>query len=47
MNIPGTVGAHNWTWRFRWDQVGPEPARVLGLITAASGRGRFELLASC
>ena len=45
MNIPGTVGAHNWTWRFSWDQVSPEPARVLGLITAASGRGRFELMA--
>ena len=45
MNIPGTVGAHNWTWRFRWDQVSHEPARVLGLLTAASGRGRFDLMA--
>jgi 4-alpha-glucanotransferase len=43
MNEPGTpVG--NWAWRFDWDGVGAEPARVLGLITAASGRGPFELL---
>jgi 4-alpha-glucanotransferase len=34
----------NWGWRFRWDMLGSEPARVLGLITAASGRGPFELL---
>lgn len=39
MNTPGTLGGRNWTWRFSWDQVGPEPGRVLGLITAASGRG--------
>jgi 4-alpha-glucanotransferase len=44
MNIPGTMGAHNWSWRFSWDMVGTEPARVLGLITAASGRGPFGLL---
>ena len=34
----------NWGWRFQWDWVGSEPARVLGLITAASGHGPFELL---
>jgi 4-alpha-glucanotransferase len=44
MNTPGTMGGPNWTWRFRWDQVGPEPGRVLGLVTAASGRGNFGLL---
>uniref|UniRef100_UPI00378351BA 4-alpha-glucanotransferase n=1 Tax=Aquabacterium sp. TaxID=1872578 RepID=UPI00378351BA len=44
MNTPGTVGDENWSWRFDWGMVGSEPARVLGLITAASGRGRFELL---
>ncbi len=43
MNIPGTAQG-NWGWRFDWSQVGPEPGRVLGLITAASGRGPFELL---
>lgn len=43
MNTPGTVEG-NWAWRFGWDMVGSEPARVLGLVTAASGRGRFELL---
>ena len=43
MNIPGILGG-NWGWRFSWQMVGSEPARVLGLITAASGRGPFELL---
>ncbi|HEX7690388.1 MAG TPA: 4-alpha-glucanotransferase [Burkholderiaceae bacterium] len=44
MNTPGTVGDHNWSWRFDWPMLGAEPTRVLGLITAASGRGPFELL---
>lgn len=43
MNTPGTLGG-NWTWRFTWNNVGPEPGRVLGLITAASGRGPFKHL---
>ena len=34
----------NWRWRVRSEMLGREPARVLGLITAASGRGPFELL---
>ena len=43
MNRPGSpVG--NWTWRFTWAMVGAEPTRVLGVITAASGRGPFSLL---
>lgn len=44
MNLPGSVGPKNWSWRFTWEQVGAEPGRVLGLLTAASGRGPFELL---
>ena len=44
MNLPGSMGGANWGWRFDWSMVGSEPARVLGLITAASGRGPFELL---
>ena len=44
MNTPGSVGEQNWSWRFDWAMLGAEPARVLGLITAASGRGAFELL---
>jgi 4-alpha-glucanotransferase len=43
MNLPGSTEG-NWAWRFDWDMVGPEPGRVLGLITAAAGRGPFELL---
>ncbi len=38
MNVPGTMGDHNWSWRFSWDMLGSEPGRVLGLITQASGR---------
>ena len=44
MNTPGTMGGDNWRWRFSWDQVGAEPTRVLGLITAASGRAPLALL---
>jgi 4-alpha-glucanotransferase len=44
MNTPGTMGSDNWTWRFDWPMVGGEPGRVLGLITAASGRGPFAPL---
>jgi 4-alpha-glucanotransferase len=44
MNTPGTLGPHNWTWRFEWSQIDDETTRVLGLVTAASGRGPFELL---
>ena len=32
----GTLGGPNWTWRFTWDRVGPEPGRVLALITATT-----------
>ncbi len=43
INVPGTLGG-NWAWRFTDAMLGAEPARVLGLITAASGRGPFKLL---
>ena len=43
MNVPGTCEA-NWLWRVEWTMVGSEAARVLAVITAASGRGRFALL---
>ncbi|HZT55446.1 MAG TPA: 4-alpha-glucanotransferase, partial [Burkholderiaceae bacterium] len=43
MNLPGTATG-NWSWRFDWDMVGSEPGRVLGRMTAASGRGPFGLL---
>jgi 4-alpha-glucanotransferase len=36
MNTPGRLGC--WTWRFRWEQVGPEPARRLAELTTAYGR---------
>lgn len=43
MNIPGTMGDHNWSWRFAWPMVDAEATRVLGLITAVSGRGPWGL----
>ena len=43
MNLPGSATG-NWRWRFDWGMVGSEPARVLGVMTAASGRGPFALL---
>jgi 4-alpha-glucanotransferase len=44
MNQPGTLGTGNWSWRFSWPMLGHEPARVLGVITAVSGRGPISLL---
>jgi len=44
MNTPGTVSDRNWSWRFDWSMLGSEPGRVLGLISAASGRAPFELV---
>jgi len=44
MNTPGTVSDRNWSWRFDWNMLGSEPGRVLGLISAASGRAPFELV---
>jgi 4-alpha-glucanotransferase len=44
MNLPGTLGGSNWTWRFDWSMLNSEPTRVLGLITAASSRGPFALM---
>jgi 4-alpha-glucanotransferase len=41
MNLPGSPTG-NWGWRFDWAMVGDEPGRVLGVITAACGRGPFE-----
>jgi 4-alpha-glucanotransferase len=43
MNTPGTLGGDNWRWRFAWPQLG-DSGRVLGLIAASSGRGRFDNL---
>ncbi len=43
MNLPGSTQG-NWAWRFDWDMIGSEPARLLGAITAASGRGPLALL---
>lgn len=46
MNIPGTMGTHNWTWRFQWNWLGAETTKVLGLITVESDRDSAEFNAS-
>lgn len=38
MNTPGTVGPHNWSWRFSWDQVPQSALETLRGITEATGR---------
>jgi 4-alpha-glucanotransferase len=43
MNRPGSAEG-NWEWRFDWAMVGPEPARRLGRIGAATGRSPIGLL---
>ncbi len=43
MNLPGSTTG-NWQWRFTWEQLGSEPARVLGLIAGGSGRAPFALV---
>ncbi len=47
MNTPGVLGG-NWGWRFSWQMLGleqgNEAGRVLGLISAASGRAPLALL---
>jgi 4-alpha-glucanotransferase len=42
MNTPGQEGC--WTWRFTWDMVGPQAARLLGRIGAACGRAPLAKL---
>jgi 4-alpha-glucanotransferase len=38
MNTPGTVGEHNWTWRFEWVQLQPHASETLLQITREAGR---------
>ncbi len=39
MNLPGTLGAENWSWRFEWPMVNGDHAHVLALMAHTSGRG--------
>ena len=38
MNVPGTIGPHNWTWRFDWPWINAAITHELARITLASGR---------
>ena len=42
MNTPARLDC--WTWRFAWDQVGPEPAQRLAQLSAAYGRAPIDRL---
>jgi 4-alpha-glucanotransferase len=44
MNIPGTLGDHNWSWRMTWDMLNADHGRVLGMVSAASGRAPVKYL---
>ncbi|MDZ4700324.1 MAG: 4-alpha-glucanotransferase, partial [Rhodothermales bacterium] len=39
VNTPGTVGAPNWGWRFRPEQLTHEAVERLKELTAVYGRG--------
>lgn len=39
MNLPGTMGDHNWTWRVRQEALNNYVARALGDITRTYRRG--------
>ncbi len=38
MNLPGTTGDHNWTWRYRAADLRPDVATTLRELTEATGR---------
>lgn len=38
MNLPGTTGQHNWTWRYAAADLRPDLARSLRDLTEATGR---------
>ncbi|MBB5233051.1 4-alpha-glucanotransferase [Deinococcus budaensis] len=38
MNLPGTTGPHNWTWRYQEGDLTPELAERLRALTAETGR---------
>jgi 4-alpha-glucanotransferase len=38
MNRPGTVGADNWSWRFRWDSLSATDRQRLAQFTKMYGR---------
>jgi 4-alpha-glucanotransferase len=40
MNTPGTVGEHNWTWRFDWPQLQPKMLETLRQITRETQRNQ-------
>jgi 4-alpha-glucanotransferase len=43
MNLPGSTDG-NWAWRFDWPMLGDDVGPRLAALTAAAGRGPFELL---
>ena len=42
-NLPGTVSAENWSWRFEWAALTTDLTRQLAAITRASGRDQRPL----
>jgi 4-alpha-glucanotransferase len=46
MNVPGTIGAHNWTWRFEWRWMNDATTQALAFITAESSRAPVKQICS-
>ena len=38
MNLPGTTGDHNWTWRYLAADLRPDLAQKVRELTEATGR---------
>jgi 4-alpha-glucanotransferase len=43
MNTPGTVGTHNWRWRFTWSELEDRMVEGLRAITVAARRNASPL----
>ncbi len=40
VNTPGTMGPHNWSWRFDWSQLTQEAIETIAAITRETDRNR-------
>ena len=40
LNVPGTVGEHNWTWRMTWEELPASALEKLKELSLAAGRNQ-------
>lgn len=43
MNTPGTMGSHNWSWRFDWSQLTSKAVETVAAITRETERNQHLL----